>query len=1036
MNITKISIENNRVTILMVIVITILGILSYGKLSRDAMPPFTIRACQVITQFPGASPERVEKLVTDKIEKVVQEIPELKNVTSESRTGVSIIVVTLNDDVKQKDLQAVWDKIRRKIDGIKNELPENISGPTVKDDGLGVVYGIQLGLKSDGFSYSELKTYADDIRNDLIKLDEVSRVEIGGIREERVYVEFDNARLTQYGISTNQLKNAITATNIVFPGGQINLDNERIVLEPTGNYETVDDIKNTLISVKANSMIKLGDIANVRLGYETPQHSIVKVDGKNGLSLALSLAEGANISKLGDKIDNKIVEYNTSLPVGITVNRIASQDQYVNYRVNTFVSNVFQSILVVLVVMLLFLGFRTGMVVASLIPITMVMTLMLMNFLDIGLNQVTLAALIMALGMLVDNSIVVSESILVKIKDGVSPKNAAIESCRELTIPLLISTLTTSAAFLAFFLADGAMGEMMGNIFIVITITLICSWIIALSFVAMISVIVIANKKGKVNTEKVESKNKPDAFEKLRGQYKGILFWVLKRPKGFVAVVIVMFFTSIFLFPKLPFIFMPEMDRNLVVVDINLPQGTKIEETEKVVDEISDFINTNLLVTKEEWQTKEGVQNFTSFIGKGPNSYDLGYTQQQPNSGYAHMLLNTTSYDANKEIVTVLNKYTFENFPDAEISASSLSSPGGSKYNVSVRVSGEDPEKLLAISEQIKAEMSQIEGTQTINDDWGPNIKKVVINIDPYKTGMAGITNQDIAISLRTALAGVDIGDYRDLDGNIPIVLQNEKGNSMDLKTLESVTVFSQPTGRNVPLTQVATVDIKWQRAKIMRRDLNRTITINCNVGAGFTAAGITKQINTYLKDISKDWEKGYSYNLGGENERSTEAMGAVILNLPFSAFIILLLLTLQFNSFRKTFIVLSTIPLGIIGVVIGLVAFRSYFGFMAFMGLISLAGIVVNNAIVLLDRIDIEINEFGKNSFQAIIDAAQQRFRPILLTTFTTVLGLIPLYMGGGLMWEPMAVAIMVGLLFATIITLLFVPALYTILYKVKKGA
>lgn len=1031
MNITKISIENNRVTILLVVIITILGLLGYSQLSRDAMPPFTIRTCQVITQFPGASPDRVETLVTDKLEKVIQEIPELKTVTSESRTGMSIIKVELQTDVHKDDLQAVWDKVRRKIDGIRNDLPDNIFGPNVNDDGLGVTYGIQLGLQSDGFSYAEMEDYADKIRNHLIKLEEVSRIEIGGIREERVFVEFDNAKLTQYGLSANQIKNAISTTNIVFPGGEINLNKERIVLEPTGNYEQVEDIKNTLIPVKKADFVKLSDIANIWLGYETPQQNIVKINGKPGLSLALSLKEGANLTKLGEKIDQEILEYNAQFPHGLSVDRIASQDKYVNYRVNTFVSNVIQSIAVVLLVMLLFLGVRTGMVVASLIPITMAMSLMLMNFFDVGLNQVSLAALIMALGMLVDNSIVVSEAILVKMKQGLSPREAAIDSARELTIPLLISTLTTSAAFLAFFLADGAMGEMMGNIFIVITIALLSSWIIALSFVAMLSVWFIRNKKEKVGSD---HKEKSDFFDTLNAKYKLILIWVLNKPKRFITIIVVAFFASFLIFPKLPFIFMPELDRNLVVVDINLPQGTKIEETEGLVNEIGEYINANLKIDADASETKDGVVDFTSFISKGPNSYDLGYQQQQPNSGYAHMLLNTSSYPANAKIVEELDKYTYENFPDAEVSVHSLGPAGGAKYDVSIRIAGNDGEKLLGISEQLKAKLSKLDGTQTINDDWGPKIKKVVVDINQYRAGLAGVTNQDIAISLRTALTGFEIGDYRDQEGNIPIVLQNASANVIEVNELESITVFSQMTGRNVPLAQVADVDIAWQQAKIMRKDLTRTITVSCNTKPGTTAAEITRQLKPYLKEVSKEWENGYTYSFGGESESSAEAMGAVALNLPFAAFIILLLLIIQFNSFRKTFIVLSSIPLGIIGVLLGLFVFRSYFGFMAFMGLVALAGIVVNNAIVLLDRIEIEQLEFRKKPYQAIIDAAQQRFRPILLTTFTTVLGLIPLYLGGGLMWEPLAVAIMVGLLFATIITLLFVPALYKLLYKVKK--
>ncbi len=1036
MNITKISLDNNRVTILIIVVITILGLMGYSQLSRDAMPSFTIRTCSIITNFPGASPERVEKLVTDKIEKVVQEIPELKTVTSESRTGLSIIKAKLSDNVKEEDLQAIWDKIRRKTNGIRMELPDNIFGPNVKDDGVGVVYGIQLGLGADGYSYSEMKSYADEVKDDIIRLDEVARVEISGAQEEQIFIEFDNARLAQYGISANQVKNTISSTNIVFPGGQVVLDKERIVIEPTGNYENLDDLRNTLIKVGQQQLVKLGDITTIRLGYKTPTDNKVKVNGNDGLVIAMALKKGENLTTLGEKIDEKIVNYNARFPIGISIERITSQDIYVNAKVNGFVVNVVQSILIVLAVMLLFLGFRTGMVVASLIPLAMVMSLMIMNILGVGLNQVTLAALIMALGMLVDNSIVVSEAILVKINEGLPQRKAAIAATKELTIPLLISTLTTSAAFLAFYLAENAMGEMMGNIFIVITIALLSSWILALSFVAMLGVFFIKVKQAKKTDDgdenEEESEPKSSFFEKLNVQYKKLLVWSLGKPITFIVTVVAMFITSLFLFTKLPFIFMPDSDRNLVVVNINLPQGAKIEETEKVVTNISAFMKDSLLVADEDITEKDGVINWTSFTSKGPQSYDLGYKQGQANSGYAHILINTTSYLSNKMVVDELDKYAFNNFPNAAISVSSLSAAGGSKYDVTVRVTGEDPKELLKIREKVKEKMSEIKGIKNISDDWGSKIKKVVIDINQDKASRAGVTNQDIAVSLRTALTGLDIGDYRDLNGNIPIIMHDGDA-ELTVRNLESINIFSQMTGKNVPLIEVATIEIKWQLAKILRKDLNRMISINCDARAETTASEVTRALIPILDEMSKDWPPNYSYSLGGESEKSAEALGAVGAKLPIAGFIILLLLMLQFNSFRKTFIVLASIPLGMIGVILGLLLFQSYFGFMSFLGLISLSGIVINNAIVLLDRIEIESTDASKSPYQAIIDAAQQRFRPILLTTFTTVLGLIPLYLGGGLMWEPMAVAIMVGLLFATVITLLFVPVMYKLLFKIK---
>ncbi len=1026
MNITKTALSYNQVTFLIIGIITILGLTGYQELSRDAMPPFTIRTCSIVSTFPGASPERVETLVTDKIEKVIQEIPELHTVTSESRTSLSIIQAELKPEIKEEDLQAIWDKIRRKISAIESELPSNVY-PDIKDDGLGVVYGIQLGLEADGYSYAEMKEQADIIRDDLIRLKEASRVEIGGAQEEQIFIEYDNASLAHYGISSNQIKNAISTTNIVFPGGSVGLGKERIVIEPTGNYEVLDDLKNTLVSIGPSEKVKLGDIAQVRFGYKKPQESIVKINGNKGLVLAVALQEGANLTNLGVTIDKKIALYNASIPFGMKVTRTASQDIYVNKSVDSFVGNVIQSIAIVLLVMLMFLGLRTGLVVASLIPLAMVMSLMIMNLMNVGLNQVTLAALIMALGMLVDNAIVVSESILVKMEQGMKAAEAAISSSKELTIPLLISTLTTSAAFLAFYLAQNTMGEMMGNIFIVITIALLSSWILALSIVAMLAVYFM---KVKPQTEAVE---KVSLFDKLNVGYKKILITTLNFPKIFLLLVVVSFFGSLLLFPKLPFIFMPDSDRNLVVVNIDLPLGSKIEETEKVVDEISSFIEDKLFIPANEETSQDGVTSWSSFISKGPSKYDLGYLPGQPNSGYAHLLINTTTFEANPKIINAIDEYTFERFPNAEISVSPLGSAGGAPYDVGIRITGKDSETLLQLSQQVKRQMALMDGTKNIKDDWGPKIKKVNIDINQDKAGRAAVTNQDIALSLQTAMSGMNIGDFRDLDGNIPIMMTNLESEEISVQDLESINVFSQSTGKNVPLVQVANIDIDWQIAKIFRKDLNRTITVSCDAKDGFTASQLTRELTPFMDEIKTDWQAGYGYSLGGESEASSEALGAIAAKLPIAGFIIIFLLMFQFNSFKKTTIILLSIPLGLIGVILGLLLFQSYFGFMAFLGLISLAGIVINNAIVLLDRIEIEQTDFGRAPYQSIISAAQQRFRPILLTTFTTVLGLIPLYLGGGLMWEPMAVSIMIGLLFATVITLLFVPVMYKLMFGVK---
>ena len=1023
MNLTQIALENNRVTIVVLLVVALLGLVGYQTMPRDSMPPYTVRVASVVASFPGAGPERVEALITSKIEEVAQELPELKAVTSESRTGLSVVSVELKQEVPPDELQAVWDRLRRKIETIRSDLPEGIYGPEVKDDGIGVVYGIVIGLTGDGFTFAELETYAKDLRDDLIKLPDAAEVQISGIQKERIYLQFNDARLAELGLAAQKIKNSIASTNIVFSGGEVSLEDERLVLEPTGSYAGLEDLGRTLIAVGKGGSVYLGDITRIVRAYETPQQRLVKINGQPGLSLSVALSEGANIIKLGKEIDQLVARHQARLPLGITFNRVASQDFEVEKSVANFTNNLLQSVTIVLLSMLIFLGLRTGLVVASLIPMTIVATLFIMGVLDIGLNQVSLAALIMALGMLVDNAIVVSEAIMVKMEKGTDAKEAAIESARELAVPLLVSSLTTSAAFLSFFLAASIMGEMMGPLFSVITIALLSSWLLSLTMVALLAVFFIRVK------QQASPSEKSTFIGRLNGQYKELLLKALERPYSFMGIIAGLFVLSLFGFGFLPFIFFPDSERNLLTVNLNLPLGTKIETTAARVERLESYIADSLLVSTHR---QRGVTDWATFVGEGPPSYDLGYQPGEANSGYAHILLNTSSGDDNQWVIDRLDDFCFRSFPDAEIRVSRLAGGGGGS-DVAVRITGPDPNELFGLADRIKQKLNEISSAQNIADDWGPKIKKVVVDIDQSKTQNAGLTNQDIALSLKTALTGFNTGAFREGDQSIPIVLRNESSQDVDVRQLESINIYAQGSGKNVPLGQVAQIVPQWQLPKIKRLDLYRTMTATCDAKSGFTAQDITDALIPWLEEDSKSWQQGYRYELGGESEQSGEAMGAVVAKLPLSGFIILALLIVQFNSFRKTFIVLSTIPLGLIGVIVGLLVFRSFFGFFAFLGLISLAGIVINNAIVLIDRIQIELDRAGRASIEAIVAAAQQRFRPILLTTCTTTLGLIPLYLGGGLMWEPMAVAIMVGLLFATVITLLFVPVLYKILFAVK---
>jgi len=1023
MNITKSAIKFNRVTYTVLTIIVIMGALAYNQLSRDSMPPYTIRAASIVTYFAGAGPERVESLISDKIEKIAQEIPEVKTITSESRTGLSIVTVSLKDDTPAEELRPVWDRLRRKIDILTPSLPDGINGPNVNDDNLGVVFGIVLGLQNEGFKFNELENYSEEIKDELIRIEGASQVEIAGLREERVYIEFDNAELARYGLTSGQLQNIIASTNIIFPGGEVSLSDKRVILEPTGNFEQLEDLKELIIPVGDGKTVALGSITNITRDYVTPVDQIVKIDEKRGVSISVALQEGANIIELGQKVNAKVEELNEKLPVGLSLKRIASQDYEVDKSVQDFVSNLIQSVVIVLLVMFIFLGFRTGFVVASLIPMAIILTLFLMDFFTIGLNQVSLAALIMALGMLVDNAIVMAESIMVKMEDGISPIDSATESSKELLVPLLISSLTTSAAFLSFFLAESTMGEIVGPLFSVISIALLSSWLLSLTLVPLLAVTMIKVKKIKEGSEK------STIFDKFKKRYKSWLLFSLQRRVLFLITIIALFFGAIFSFSSIPFIFFPDSERNLVTLDLNLPLGTKIERTNEAVSILETFISKELLVDENR---QKGITNWSSFIGQGPASYDLGYQPGEANSGYAHMLLNTSSGVHNEYVIAKLDSFAFNTMPNAEVKVKKLGGGGGG-VPVEVRISGSSNEYLTGLAEQVKKKLINIDGTKNIADDWGPKITKLVVDIDPDKAQEVGLTNQDIALSLRTVLSGFNVGEFREQDNSIPIVMRDMINQEQTINSLETLTIYSQNSSSKVPLVQVANIRAEWQFAKIKRKDLNRTIKVTAYLQSGFTASDITEVLTPWLQEQSESWDKGYTYELGGEAESSAEGMSSVSDKLPLSGFIILLLLIIQFNSIRKTILVLSTVPLGIIGVVLGLIVANSYFSFFAFLGIISLAGIVINNAIVLIDRINIENMNEDQSHSDAILNAALHRFRPILLTTATTTLGLLPLWFGGGIMWEPMAISIIFGLIFATVITLFFIPVLYSILYKIK---
>ncbi len=1013
MSITKFALEKSTVTIVFSLMLLIYGVVSFFDLPRAKDPGFIIRTATVVTYFPGASAKRVEQLVTDKLEKTIQEMPELDNIKSTSKNGVSIIFVNILE--KHKNMREIWDSLRRKVEKGSRSLPNGTSQPIVNDE-FGDVYGNLISITSDGLEYKELEDIANDAKDIILRIDEVAKVELLGLQPQRVYVEFDNTKLAKLNLSASYLKNILEQKNIVLSGGSIKVDTSRLSVEPTGNYENIKQIENTIVPLVTGEYIYLKDIANIKYEYKDPSSFIVRKNAQNAIVLAISMKKDGDIIKLGEKLDNLMLEIQNKLPLGVKLEKLFDEPRIVEQIVGNFVDNLLQAMALVVLVMLFSLGFRTGLIVAVLIPMSVLTSFIIMSIFDIWLDQVSLAALIISLGLLVDSAIVMSESIMVLMQRGKSVFEASLQSANELKIPLLTSALTTSAAFLPIFLAKSSTGEYTNSIFKVVTITLLSSWVLALTLTPVLSKYFMKKKK------------LVDKESKFYFYYRGFLKTVLKFRYLTVIAVILIFVGSLKVLDMVPKKFFPPSSEPSFTLELRLPVGTNIDTTKQAVGKIEGYINQKYIIKKHQ------VKNFVSFIGQSAPRFWLAYDQELASVEYSTILVNVKEYKNLYSVKKDVEEFAKNSFPDMQVSAKVLANGPPVKQPIEIRISGKEVDKLFELSSIIKQKLSSYDEVKTIVDDWGIRNKKFVVDIDEAKALKEGISNLDIAISLQSALSGFEVTTFRKDDKLIPIVLRSNENTKDDLDRFKSISVYSQSSGKNIPLSQVASVKAVFEESKIIRRDRLKTVTIGANINQGANAIAVFEKIQPFMDELQKQFPLGYYYEFGGEYEASGKANKSIVENLPLAFMVIVLLMVAQFNSIRKPFIILISIPLGVIGVSIGIYSMNSYFGFMTLLGIISLSGIVINNAIVLLERIKLE-NDNGLSLYDSIIEACVSRFRPIVLTTITTIFGLIPLWYSGGEMWEPMAISIIFGLMFSTILTLGFIPVLYAILYKVKRS-
>ncbi|MEO1335031.1 MAG: efflux RND transporter permease subunit, partial [Myxococcota bacterium] len=776
MTLTEGALRSNRITTAVLVILLLSGVSAYNGLPQQMDPGFTVRTAQVITRFPGASPERVEQLVSDPIEQAVQAMPELDFVSSTSRTGVSIVVAAFREEFK--NVRPIFDSLRRKVQAVS--LPSGVSPPEINDE-LGDIYPIIFTLSADGFSDRELKSIAKSVRDQLLQVDGVGKVEMLGEQEERVFVEFNDARLSQLGLTPQSLQASLQARNIILPGGQVDIGPEALVLEPSGNFDSIEDIRRTILRLPNGTLTYLEDLADVRRGYVDPPKGIVTGDGYRSIALAINMSEGYNLVDLGARMRTFFDGLLKYYPHGIDFQVAYFQPKDVEAKVNDFVSNVIQAVLIVLGVMLVTLGLRTGLIVSALIPSAMIITIFIISLLGETINQMSLAALIIALGLLVDNAIVVSESVMVSMGKGTPVFKAAVESCRELQVPLLISSLTTASAFLPIYLAESAVGEYTAALFTVVSTTLLVSWVLALTMTPLLCQLFM------------KAPPPTDAQDEFKGwfyqSYRGTLRLALRNRILSVLLVIGMFFGSLPLWGLVPNIFFPAQESPFFMAAFNLPPGTSMQATLDMSRRIDRYI-TDELQTGESRKT--GVISWTTFIGETPPPFTLGYSPSPSLGGYCELMVNVTSVPDARAAMDKLQRFAMTNLPDVKPHIRMLSAGPPVDKPIQVRISGPNMATVYGIVDKVKDKLRSMEGVRNIADNWGARTKKLEVEIDSERALRSGVSHQDVANSIQTFVSGRTATFYREGDESIPVVMRSVSEERRNLERIRTLSVYSQ----------------------------------------------------------------------------------------------------------------------------------------------------------------------------------------------------------------------------------------------------
>ncbi len=1020
-NLSRIAIQNPAITVYLLIVLLLAGVASYFQLGQDEDPPFTFRMMVVRAFWPGATALQMSEQVTDKLEETLQEVPYVDKIRSYSKAGETTIFIEVKDSAPPHEIQNIWYTVRKKTADMKNNLPQGVQGPFYNDE-FGDVYGVIYALSADGFSYAELKKYADNVRQELLRVPNVAKVEQYGVQKERIFVEVSQKKLARMGIDLRQVITALNQQNAVEYAGTLRTPNDDIQIRITGQFNNIDDLKNLPLRFN-NRSFYLGDIAHIERGYQDPAAPKVRHNGHEVIALGISMARGGDIIALGKDLQIASQKLRESLPAGIELSQVQDQPKSVSRSVHEFLKTLAEALIIVLAVSFLALGIHTkpwridlrpGLVVGLSIPTVLAITFLIMARWGIDLHKISLGSLIIALGLLVDDAIIIVEMMVRKLEEGYDKLTASTYAYTTTAMPMLTGTLITATGFLPIGLANSAVGEYTFAIFAVTSTALIVSWFVSVYFVPFLGHRLLKeHHQGATHTAEVFDSPFYNTVRRTVGWCVDHRWLTLIATLGALAMGIL----GMKLVEKQ---FFPDSNRPEILVDLWLPEGTSLTNTEELVKKVE-----NRLLQMPE------AGEITSFVGQGAPRFYLSLDQIFPQNNVAQLVLVTPSLEAREKIRKRLPDILQAEFPEIRSRTKLLPNGPPVPYPVMYRVIGEDPAKLRALADQVTAIVRADPAMRGINDNWSEQVKSLHLDIDQQRARALGVTTEAMATASQTILSGLPIGQYREENEQIPIILRQPK-EERDTITALTNTYLPTTNGQAIPLSQVARPNLLWEYGVVWRQNRKFAITVQGDVADGIQPATVALRINDKLDALRAKLDAGYRIDIAGTVAESQKGTSSISANVPLMLFIIFTLLMLQLRSFPRALLVFLTGPLGIIGAALMMLAVGRPMGFVAMLGIIALNGMIIRNSVILIDQIEQDIAN-GVERWTAVVESAVRRFRPIILTAAAAVLAMIPLM--DSPFWGPMAVAIMGGLIVATALTLLSLPAMYALFFRVKKA-